>query len=123
MQGDHGAVSGRWFNPSLQSKEHGISHRVSGAERERSKVYPSLVSQCSGYGRAYFSCTSAHTCTGDGTAMVTRAGLANEDMEFVQFHPTGKSTSDGHVGSFHWLVAHRLGDNVIFYQLISQHYL
>jgi len=42
-----------------------------------------------GYGRAYFSCTSAHTCTGDGTAMVTRAGLANEDMEFVQFHPTG----------------------------------
>lgn len=43
----------------------------------------------SGYGRAYFSCTSAHTCTGDGTAMVTRAGLPNEDMEFVQFHPTG----------------------------------
>ncbi|XP_074656151.1 succinate dehydrogenase [ubiquinone] flavoprotein subunit, mitochondrial-like [Tubulanus polymorphus] len=42
-----------------------------------------------GYGRTYFSCTSAHTCTGDGTAMVTRAGLANEDMEFVQFHPTG----------------------------------
>ena len=44
-----------------------------------------------GYGRAYFSCTSAHTCTGDGTAMMTRAGLANEDMEFVQFHPTGLS--------------------------------
>lgn len=42
-----------------------------------------------GYGRAYFSATSAHTCTGDGTAMVTRAGLSNEDMEFVQFHPTG----------------------------------
>jgi succinate dehydrogenase (ubiquinone) flavoprotein subunit len=42
-----------------------------------------------GYGRAYFSCTSAHSCTGDGTAMVSRAGLANEDMEFVQFHPTG----------------------------------
>lgn len=42
-----------------------------------------------GYGRAYFSCTSAHTCTGDGTAMVTRAGLPNQDMEFVQFHPTG----------------------------------
>lgn len=42
-----------------------------------------------GYGRAYFSCTSAHTCTGDGTAMVNRAGLPNEDMEFVQFHPTG----------------------------------
>ncbi|XP_067927835.1 succinate dehydrogenase [ubiquinone] flavoprotein subunit, mitochondrial-like [Watersipora subatra] len=42
-----------------------------------------------GYGRAYFSCTSAHTCTGDGSAMVTRAGLQNMDMEFVQFHPTG----------------------------------
>ncbi|KAL0274945.1 UNVERIFIED_CONTAM: hypothetical protein PYX00_002957 [Menopon gallinae] len=42
-----------------------------------------------GYGRAYFSCTSAHTCTGDGTAMISRAGLRNEDLEFVQFHPTG----------------------------------
>lgn len=42
-----------------------------------------------GYGRAYFSCTSAHTCTGDGTAMVARAGLPNQDLEFVQFHPTG----------------------------------
>lgn len=42
-----------------------------------------------GYGRAYFSCTSAHTCTGDGTAMVTRAGLQCQDLEFVQFHPTG----------------------------------
>jgi succinate dehydrogenase / fumarate reductase flavoprotein subunit len=42
-----------------------------------------------GYGRSYFSCTSAHTCTGDGNGMVARAGLANQDMEFVQFHPTG----------------------------------
>lgn len=42
-----------------------------------------------GYGRAYFSCTSAHTCTGDGNAMVTRAGLPCQDLEFVQFHPTG----------------------------------
>ena len=42
-----------------------------------------------GYGRAYFSCTSAHTCTGDGGAMVLRAGLPVQDMEFVQFHPTG----------------------------------
>ncbi len=42
-----------------------------------------------GYGRAYFSCTSAHTCTGDGNGMVLRAGLPLEDMEFVQFHPTG----------------------------------
>ncbi|MBM3512278.1 MAG: succinate dehydrogenase flavoprotein subunit [Alphaproteobacteria bacterium] len=42
-----------------------------------------------GYGRAYFSCTSAHTCTGDGSGMVARAGLPLQDMEFVQFHPTG----------------------------------
>jgi succinate dehydrogenase / fumarate reductase flavoprotein subunit len=42
-----------------------------------------------GYGRAYFSCTSAHTCTGDGGGMVLRAGLPLQDMEFVQFHPTG----------------------------------
>lgn len=42
-----------------------------------------------GYGRAYFSCTSAHTCTGDGGALVSRAGLPNQDLEFVQFHPTG----------------------------------
>lgn len=42
-----------------------------------------------GYGRAYFSCTSAHTCTGDGAGMAVRAGLPLQDMEFVQFHPTG----------------------------------
>ncbi|HWN51338.1 MAG TPA: succinate dehydrogenase flavoprotein subunit [Xanthobacteraceae bacterium] len=42
-----------------------------------------------GYGRTYLSCTSAHTCTGDGNAMVLRAGLPLQDMEFVQFHPTG----------------------------------
>ena len=42
-----------------------------------------------GYGRSYFSCTPAHTCTGDGNAMVLRAGLPLQDMEFVQFHPTG----------------------------------
>jgi len=42
-----------------------------------------------GYGRSFFSCTSAHTCTGDGNAMVTRAGLPLQDLEFVQFHPTG----------------------------------
>ena len=42
-----------------------------------------------GYGRVYFSCPSAHTCTGDGNAMVLRAGLPLQDMEFVQFHPTG----------------------------------
>ncbi len=42
-----------------------------------------------GYGRTYFSCTSAHTCTGDGNGMVLRAGLPLQDMEFIQFHPTG----------------------------------
>ncbi len=48
-----------------------------------------LILATGGYGRCYFSCTSAHTCTGDGNAMVLRAGLPVQDMEFVQFHPTG----------------------------------
>ena len=54
--------------------------------RFRSKM---TILATGGYGRAYFSCTSAHTCTGDGNAMVLRAGLPLQDMEFVQFHPTG----------------------------------
>ena len=49
----------------------------------------SVVLATGGYGRAYFSCTSAHTCTGDGGGMVLRAGLPLQDQEFVQFHPTG----------------------------------
>ena len=60
--------------------EDGSIHRF------RSK---NTVLACGGYGKAYFSATSAHTCTGDATAMITRAGLPNQDMEFVQFHPTG----------------------------------
>lgn len=48
-----------------------------------------VVLATGGYGRIYFSCTSAHICTGDGNAMVLRAGLPLQDMEFVQFHPTG----------------------------------
>ncbi len=48
-----------------------------------------IVLATGGYGRTYFSCTSAHTCTGDGNGMVLRAGLALQDMEFIQFHPTG----------------------------------
>jgi succinate dehydrogenase / fumarate reductase, flavoprotein subunit len=48
-----------------------------------------VVLATGGYGRSYFSCTSAHTCTGDGNAMALRAGVPNQDMEFVQFHPTG----------------------------------
>jgi succinate dehydrogenase / fumarate reductase flavoprotein subunit len=49
----------------------------------------STILATGGYGRTYFSCTSAHTCTGDGGGMVLRAGLPLQDMEFVQFHPTG----------------------------------
>ena len=48
-----------------------------------------VVLATGGYGRCWFSCTSAHSCTGDGNAMALRAGLALQDMEFVQFHPTG----------------------------------
>ncbi|HEX7081893.1 MAG TPA: succinate dehydrogenase flavoprotein subunit [Gammaproteobacteria bacterium] len=54
--------------------------------RFRSKM---VILATGGYGRAYFSCTSAHICTGDGNAMVLRAGLPLQDLEFVQFHPTG----------------------------------
>ena len=54
--------------------------------RFRSKM---VILATGGYGRAYFSCTAAHICTGDGNAMVQRAGLPLQDMEFVQFHPTG----------------------------------
>jgi len=60
--------------------EDGSLHRMRAAH---------TVIATGGYGRAYFSCTSAHTCTGDGGAMVARAGLPLEDLEFVQFHPTG----------------------------------
>ena len=60
--------------------EDGTLHRF------RAKL---VVLATGGYGRSYFSATSAHTCTGDGNAMVARAGLPLQDMEFVQFHPTG----------------------------------
>jgi len=60
--------------------EDGTLHRI------RAK---NTVLATGGYGRTYFSCTSAHTCTGDGNAMALRKGLANQDNEFVQFHPTG----------------------------------
>ena len=62
------------------SLEDGTLHRF------RAKM---VVLATGGYGRAYFSCTSAHTCTGDGNGMALRAGLPLQDMEFVQFHPTG----------------------------------
>ncbi len=60
--------------------EDGTIHRFRAAQ---------VIIATGGYGRAYFSATSAHTCTGDGNAMVLRAGLPLQDMEFVQFHPTG----------------------------------
>ncbi len=60
--------------------DDGSMHRFSGQL---------VILATGGYGRAYLSCTSAHTCTGDGNAMVLRAGLPLQDMEFVQFHPTG----------------------------------
>ena len=60
--------------------ESGVMHRFA------AKM---VVLATGGYGRAYFSATSAHTCTGDGGGMIARAGLPLQDMEFVQFHPTG----------------------------------
>ncbi|KAB5556870.1 hypothetical protein DKX38_007779 [Salix brachista] len=60
--------------------EDGTLHRFRAA---------STILATGGYGRAYFSATSAHTCTGDGNAMAARAGIPLEDLEFVQFHPTG----------------------------------
>ncbi len=60
--------------------EDGSMHRFRAQE---------VVLATGGYGRAYLSCTSAHTCTGDGGGMAIRAGLPTQDMEFVQFHPTG----------------------------------
>merc|ERR1712060_632815 len=60
--------------------EDGSIHRI--------KAHRTVIAT-GGYGRAYFSCTSAHTCTGDGNGLVARAGFPMEDLEFVQFHPTG----------------------------------
>jgi len=60
--------------------EDGTIHRFRSAQ---------TILATGGYGRAYFSATSAHTCTGDGGAMASRVGIACQDMEFVQFHPTG----------------------------------
>ena len=61
--------------------EDGTLHRIRAHE---------TILATGGYGRAYFSATSAHTCTGDGNAMAARAGLPLQDQEFVQFHPTGQ---------------------------------
>ncbi|CAM9420892.1 unnamed protein product [Ectocarpus fasciculatus] len=74
MQGD------RCVGITCINMEDGTIHRIKANN---------TVLATGGYGRAYFSCTSAHTCTGDGTAMAMRAGIPIQDPEFVQFHPTG----------------------------------
>ena len=71
---------GRCLGVVALKMDDGTLHRFRGRQ---------TVLATGGYGRAYFSATSAHTCTGDGNAMVLRAGLPLQDMEFVQFHPTG----------------------------------
>ena len=82
-----------WNTSQIQKQEYCVGDWVSVVILFCSLVYFSFsidfISGSRGYGRAYFSCTSAHTCTGDGTAMVCRAGLPSQDLEFVQFHPTG----------------------------------
>lgn len=65
-----------------------IAWRLEDGSLHRFRAH-TVVLATGGYGRAFLSCTSAHTCTGDGNAMTIRAGLPLQDMEFVQFHPTG----------------------------------
>ncbi|MEO1066940.1 MAG: FAD-binding protein, partial [Pseudomonadota bacterium] len=73
--------------------EDGACRGVVALEMETGELHrfraQKVILATGGYGRAYFSATSAHTCTGDGNAMVLRAGLPLQDMEFVQFHPSG----------------------------------
>ena len=73
--------------------ENGVCRGVVAVDMNEGKLHRfrahMTILATGGYGRAYFSCTSAHSCTGDGNGMVLRAGLPLQDMEFVQFHPTG----------------------------------
>lgn len=73
--------------------EDGVCRGVTAVNLEDGRLHRfrshQVILATGGYGRAYFSCTSAHTSTGDGNGMVLRAGLPLQDMEFVQFHPTG----------------------------------
>ena len=94
MQRSDSSLHGGRLLTSVPGQEYCPSHRVHTIGPLSSTRSPlTFPLSPSGYGRAYHSCTSAHTCTGDGTAMATRAGLANQDMEFVQFHPTGNEKS------------------------------
>jgi succinate dehydrogenase / fumarate reductase, flavoprotein subunit len=82
-----------YFALDLIMDEEGVCRGVMAWNLEDGSIHrfraQTVVLATGGYGRAYLSCTSAHTCTGDGTGMVLRAGLPCQDMEFVQFHPTG----------------------------------
>lgn len=82
-----------FFAIDLIMDAHGVCRGVVALELATGKVHrfraQLTVLATGGYGRIYFSCTSAHTCTGDGNGMALRAGLALQDMEFIQFHPTG----------------------------------
>jgi succinate dehydrogenase / fumarate reductase flavoprotein subunit len=82
-----------YFALDLIFNEHGVCVGVLALNMNEGTLHlfrgHAIVMATGGYGRAYFSATSAHTCTGDGGGMVLRAGLPLQDMEFVQFHPTG----------------------------------
>src|ERR1700710_2652128 len=82
-----------YFALDLIMDQEGVCRGVMAWNLEDGSIHrfraQTVVLATGGYGRAYLSCTSAHTCTGDGTGMVLRAGLPAQDMEFVQFHPTG----------------------------------
>jgi succinate dehydrogenase / fumarate reductase, flavoprotein subunit len=82
-----------YFALDLIMDEDGVCRGVMAWNLEDGTVHrfraQMVILATGGYGRTYFTCTSAHTCTGDGNAMVLRAGLPLQDMEFIQFHPTG----------------------------------
>ncbi len=82
-----------YFALDLIMDQEGVCRGVTAWNLEDGSIHrfraQTVVLATGGYGRAYLSCTSAHTCTGDGGGMVLRAGLPCQDMEFVQFHPTG----------------------------------
>lgn len=82
-----------YFALDLIMDEHGSCVGIMALNMEDGSIHrihaKNTVLATGGYGRAYFSCTSAHTCTGDGNAMAMRVGLPSQDNEFVQFHPTG----------------------------------
>lgn len=82
-----------YFALDLIMDDEGVCRGVMALSMEDGKIHRfrahMVVLATGGYGRAFFSCTSAHTCTGDGNAMILRAGLPLQDMEFIQFHPTG----------------------------------